>query len=293
MGRHPHRICPKSLSALSEPASQCAFGEQISGKFSFVMHRSPRWTRRSWRARYFGAIGLTAPVGLAVGVIVVGSAQPTFAGTPNPPATNSTNSTNSSSPSASTSTPGSTTSTGSPTTAGSTTTAGTTSATPPATAATTTADWLNYQCAMNEPFASFAVDGTTMLWQDEPLTGEAVQTSSFRLIDVNRNSTGRFAGQPAQGPKPLKAFVISNQVGSDGATERRYPFTLEVVTPKTVIGGCARLPYRWSVRFVTGVEAMTPSMSDRFQARPAKSSRWFHRAASSGQPDEHQSHGFR
>jgi uncharacterized membrane protein len=108
---------------------------------------------------------------------------------------------------------------------------------------------------MNEPFASFAVDGTTMLWQDEPLTGQAIQTSSFRLIDVNRNSTGRFAGQPAQGPKPLKAFVISNQVGSDGATERRYPFTLEVVTPKTIIGGCARLPYRWSVRFVTGVEA--------------------------------------
>jgi hypothetical protein len=108
---------------------------------------------------------------------------------------------------------------------------------------------------MNEPFASFAVDGSTMLWQDVPLAGQAIQTSLFRLADVSRSSNGRFAGQTIQGPKPLKAFVVSNQVGSDGATDRLYPFTLEVVTPKTIIGGCARVPFRWSARYVTGVEA--------------------------------------
>jgi hypothetical protein len=131
---------------------------------------------------------------------------------------------------------------------------------PGASAAGSTVGWMNYQCSYTDPGAggaNFAVDGANMFWQETPTpvpTVLAVPTP-FRLEGVNRSSNGRLATQTVQGPKSLKAFVISSEKGNDGSTARIYESVLEVITPKTIVGACTPLPFTYSARYVVGVLA--------------------------------------
>lgn len=108
----------------------------------------------------------------------------------------------------------------------------------------------NYQCDLTEPFASFAVDGATMLWREPGATS----AKRFLLGSLSRTNDGRLAAQTVQGPKNIKAFVITSDVGSDGMSDRTFGSTLEVVAPKSQVGGCSRLPVTYRVHVVSGVE---------------------------------------
>ena len=124
----------------------------------------------------------------------------------------------------------------------------------PAAQAATRNGWQNYQCEYIEPgvgMGTFVVDGTTMLWSDPTNASPA----SFRLEGVNRSSNGRLATQTIRGPKALKAFVISTETRTDSALNREYPSVLEVISPKTILGGCSPVPFDYSARYVTGVLA--------------------------------------
>jgi hypothetical protein len=115
-----------------------------------------------------------------------------------------------------------------------------------------TTGWRNYQCEYNEPgegAGSFVVDGATMLWQE---VSTAIPTP-FRLDGLNRSANGRLATQTVEGPKALKAFVISTETRTDAASNREYESVLEVITPKPILGGCTPLPFNYSARYVSGV----------------------------------------
>jgi hypothetical protein len=122
---------------------------------------------------------------------------------------------------------------------------------PSATAAPTTG-WRNFQCEYNEAgtgSGSFVVDGAVMLWQEAPTT----IPNPFRLDGVNRSSNGRLATQTVDGPKGLKAFVISTETRTDATSNREYESVLEVITPKPILGGCTQLPFNYSARYVSGI----------------------------------------
>lgn len=143
---------------------------------------------------------------------------------------------------------------------------------PPVALAATTTTPLNYQCSLTEPFAAFAVDGATILWLEPNDTAPR----RFLLGSLSRSADGRFAAQTVQGPKDLKAFVITSQPGSDGASDRVFGSTLEVVTPRSHVGACSRLPFTYQAHVVTGVAAgdnlnvrSSPSIRGRILARVA------------------------
>jgi uncharacterized membrane protein len=84
-----------------------------------------------------------------------------------------------------------------------------------------------------EPFWSIVVDGTTLVWSsmNDPVERRAT------VSRLERGGILRLAG--SLDGKPMSATLWQQQC-SDGMSDRRYPYALEVKIGQQKLSGCAR-----------------------------------------------------